>query len=70
MKEPPDSCKCQYKLSINNVNEDEFSRVFPGYISLVSLIGLGFAAKYGYRERENIVVCITFCFETIIVDYN
>ena len=43
------------KMSIGGVDEDNFTRVFPSYMTIVGLVGAGVAAKYGYCNREGLV---------------
>ena len=42
------------EMSIGYVHEKEFTRVFPGYMSLVGLYAAGKGLKTGYRERQAI----------------
>jgi len=43
------------QINIGGRTENDFTRVFPGYATLVGVIGLGLGARYGYRQRSSIV---------------
>lgn len=42
------------EMSIAGSHEDDFTGVFPSYLSWVGIVGTGLAARYGYAQRHTV----------------